>query len=623
VVAWDGTPLATTFTSSGSLDATLPAALIGGSGNHDVTVSSPAPGGGTTAAFVVVVTNPVAAITSATPSSLLAGTAQSSRSSGTSFLPSSVVTVNGSTTGVTVTSLTSTSIGLTLAASLVPTSTTLSVVVSNPAPGGGASAPFALVVEHPTPSLAAVTPTTFVSTAPPSTLAITGSGFDAASEVRWDGTALPTTFVDGGNLTATLSPSAIGGAGPHAVTVFNPSPIGGTSAPITVTVVNTAPVLNVVTPSSAVAGQSSVAITCTGSNFTPTSTVKFDGVPVPTTFNSTTSLSAALTSAELQVAGAHVITVETPAPGGGISASSPFSVLAPSVFSMSPIVTNVGGSSVTLNFTAFYIGPQTVVYADGVALPTTLLGTASVRAVLPANFPALSREGGIAINLVNTLQAASPSKVLQVGTGLNTGIINHYPVPEPIPPSTTFSLDIEGGTPDAPFSIFYDFTNPLPVTNFPTPADGQVLALSAAGLGVIIDGLGVVGPPIPGLTLAPTPTTVPVPPNAPTPGSFKLPGIVTPPTPFGTRITIQCVYIDPFAPSGLKFFVGTLPREHLIGIGRRAPARRPLAGAFRRPGARPRFPCSRRRIRPCIDWAWCSHSWWRSPSTARLRRSRG
>jgi hypothetical protein len=58
VVEWNGTPLATTFTSSTSLTASVPAQDVSTAGSANVTASSPAPGGGSSSALTFTTTAP-------------------------------------------------------------------------------------------------------------------------------------------------------------------------------------------------------------------------------------------------------------------------------------------------------------------------------------------------------------------------------------------------------------------------------------------------------------------------------------------------------------------------------------------------------------------------------------
>jgi hypothetical protein len=61
------------------------------------------------------------------------------------------------------------------------------------------------------------------------TLTVNGTGFYAVTEVRWNGAALPTTFVSATQLTAGVPAADIAAAGTALVTAVNPAPGGGTS----------------------------------------------------------------------------------------------------------------------------------------------------------------------------------------------------------------------------------------------------------------------------------------------------------------------------------------------------------------------------------------------------------
>ncbi len=90
---------------------------------------------------------------------------------------------------------------------------------------------------NPVPVLAAISPNTAVAGSGPLTLALTGSGFIPASDVRWNGTSLPgVTYVSPTSLTVTIPAAHLTSPGTAAVTVVNPSPGGGTSSPQTFTI---------------------------------------------------------------------------------------------------------------------------------------------------------------------------------------------------------------------------------------------------------------------------------------------------------------------------------------------------------------------------------------------------
>ena len=74
-----------------------------------------------------------------------------------------------------------------------------------------------------------LTPTAVAPAGAGLTLTIRGTGFVAGSVVRWNGSARPTTFVSNSKLTAAIPATDISHATTSAVTVFNPSPGGGSS----------------------------------------------------------------------------------------------------------------------------------------------------------------------------------------------------------------------------------------------------------------------------------------------------------------------------------------------------------------------------------------------------------
>jgi hypothetical protein len=73
-------------------------------------------------------------------------------------------------------------------------------------------------------------------------LTVNGSAFVPCSVVNWDGAPQTTTYVGANQITATIPSGNVFSAGPGGtsrnvnVTVFTPTPGGGTSAPIQFTI---------------------------------------------------------------------------------------------------------------------------------------------------------------------------------------------------------------------------------------------------------------------------------------------------------------------------------------------------------------------------------------------------
>jgi hypothetical protein len=102
-------------------------------------------------------------------------------------------------------------------------------------------------------------------------LTVNGASFVNGSVVRWNGVDRTTTFVNGGQLTATIPATDIATAGTATVTVFTPIPGGGTSSGQTFTVNNPLPVLNNISPTNATAGGAQFTLTVNGISFASTS----------------------------------------------------------------------------------------------------------------------------------------------------------------------------------------------------------------------------------------------------------------------------------------------------------------------------------------------------------------
>ena len=136
-IEWNGTPLSTTYVSSSSLTAVVPAADLAAGGNAIVTVTTAAPGGGSaTATFAV--DYPVPTLSSLSPASVPQGSpAVALTASGSGFVPGSTIDWNGSPLPTTY--LSASELSATIPASDVMSATQASVTVVSPTPGGGSS----------------------------------------------------------------------------------------------------------------------------------------------------------------------------------------------------------------------------------------------------------------------------------------------------------------------------------------------------------------------------------------------------------------------------------------------------------------------------------------------------
>jgi hypothetical protein len=326
-----GVAQTTTFTSATELRATLAATLLASPRTIAIGVTNPTPGGGpsaTTVPFTVdPKSNPAPTVTAVSPNSVAAGAGGLPVTiTGTGFVSTSSVTFGGTgLTGATIRS--ATEIAVTIPAARFATAGSFPIVVTNPAPGGGASSPVNFTVS-------AATAATVASLAPakvsapvvaPIALTLTGSGFKEGSVVRLDATDLTGAVVTGDSKIEVSIPAArLPAAATHAITVRSPG--GEITAPHAFAVENPAPVLNAISPSGIIRGAPNTTITLTGTGFVPSSKVVLvSGVPgtpidLATTYGSTTSLTATLLASHLASETSLGLKVTSGAPGGGDSA---------------------------------------------------------------------------------------------------------------------------------------------------------------------------------------------------------------------------------------------------------------------------------------------------------------
>src|SRR6266700_4070512 len=457
VVNWNGSSRTTTYVSGGQLQASISAADIAAAGTAQVTVFNPAPGGGTSgnAGFTInAPNNPAPSITSLSPVSATAGTAAFTLTvNGSGFINGSVVNWNGSSRTTTYVSGTQLQAGI--AAGDIASAGTAQVTVFNPAPGGGTSGNAGFTINapnNPTPSITSLSPASATAGTAAFTLTVNGSGFVNGSVVNWNGANRTTTYVNGGQLQAGIAAGDIASAGTAQVTVFNPTPGGGTSgnAGFTINAANNpTPSITSLSPASATAGTAAFTLTVNGSGFVNGSVVNWNGANRSATFVSGRQLLVSISAADIASAGTVQVMVFNPAPGGGTSTSTGFTINAPpnpapSLTSLSPssATAGTGAFTLTVNGNGFMNG--SVVYWKGTSRTTTYVsgtqlqaaistadiavaGTAQVMVFNPA--PGGGNSGNMAFtisqgdNLTPSITSLAPSSAT-AGTGAFTLTVN-------------------------------------------------------------------------------------------------------------------------------------------------------------------------------------------------------
>jgi hypothetical protein len=224
---------------------------------------------GSGAAVNLQVTNPVPAITALTPATLLLGAVSTVVSvTGTGFVPTTVIDVNGSTR--TTIFVSSTQVNVTMTAPDVAATSSLSLTAVNAAPGGGTSAAATIAVNNPKPGgPMTVSPTVVLTgTATPTTVTVTGTNFVPASTVELGGVVVATTYVSSTQLTFQLSVTEEATSQQIPVSVMNPTPGGGSAlgAELEILPQSATPVITSVSPSQFLVGSGATSVTVNGTD---------------------------------------------------------------------------------------------------------------------------------------------------------------------------------------------------------------------------------------------------------------------------------------------------------------------------------------------------------------------
>jgi hypothetical protein len=410
-----------TFLNSTQLTITLSASDQASAGNHAVVVSNPAPGGGASNSLSFTVVNGVPTISSLSPTSGTVGaTSQAVTINGTGFVSTSTVTYNG--VAHTATYVSSAQLKITLSANDLATSGTYPVVVTNPAPGGGASTPMNFTVGNPVPTITSISPSVATAGAASQTLTVTGTKFLSTSTVTFNAVAHTTTYVSSTQLKISLSVSDLAIGGTYAVVVTNPVPGGGASSALNFTVNNPAPTLTSLSPTSALAGTASQTLTLNGTNFLSNSTVTYHSVAHTPIFLSSTQLTIALSASDLATGGTYGVAVTNPAPGGGTSSTLNFTVnnLVPTLTSLSPSSGTAGAAAQTLTLNGSnFVSTSTVTY-NGVAHTPTFLNSTQLTITLSASDQASAGNHAVVVSNPAPGGGASNSLSFTVVNGVPT-----------------------------------------------------------------------------------------------------------------------------------------------------------------------------------------------------------
>jgi 6-phosphogluconolactonase (cycloisomerase 2 family) len=188
------------------------------------------------------------------------------------------------------------------------------------------------------------------------------------------------------------------------------------------------PTITTISPNSAVAGGTGFTLTLSGTNFIAASMVNFEGSAAPTTFVSSTQLTAAIPASSISRMGTAPVTVENPASDGGFSTPVNFTITAgsgnptPTINSLYPACVPAGEQFVDstdnlLSVSGVNFVASSVVQWNGTDVPTTLQG-GSNGTLLIAQVPAsdIASAGTAAVTVFNPPPGGGSSSSLTFTT---------------------------------------------------------------------------------------------------------------------------------------------------------------------------------------------------------------
>ena len=198
---------------------------------------------------------------------------------------------------------------------------------------------------------------------------------------------------------------------------------------LTVGASNPIPALSSLSPGSGTAGGADFVLSVSGSNFASSSVVQWNNAARPTNFVNANLLTASISAADIATAGMALVTVYTPAPGGGISGGISFSVTFPAPlisqvqngasFAPGPVAPGsfvaITGSNLADNETQSNLTPLPTVLSNvsvsvnNVAVPLKGINPNQINAQLPWNLlPAGVSSGSAEVILTNSAGRSAP-----------------------------------------------------------------------------------------------------------------------------------------------------------------------------------------------------------------------
>jgi len=374
-------------------------------------------------ASLVPVTNPAPTITSLSPTNVLGGSGAFTLTiTGTGFDAYSIALWNGSPRPTTVVSTTQLAVSIPASDLALANGGSAQVAVSTPAPGGGTSSMLTFTIIP--PPILSVSATSVTAGGNVTVTLVNGLG-GSSDWLSLAATSAPSTswiqyvYVGAGVTTRTWTVAMPTSGGPYEFRLMLNNSYTITARSPAISITEPLPVATSLSPAVALVGSAGFTLTVNGSGFVPSSVVLWNGANRPTTYVSASQLQATIGAGDVAAVGTVSVSVFSPAPGGGTSATLPFTIspvptLSVSATSVAPgsnvtvtLVNGLGGSSDWISLAAtsasntswiqyVYVGAGVTTRTWTVAMPTSG-GPYEFRLMLNNSYTITARSPAISI----------------------------------------------------------------------------------------------------------------------------------------------------------------------------------------------------------------------------------
>jgi hypothetical protein len=417
IIYWGATPLATTALQSGIAQATIPASLVATVGTVSVTVSTPS---GTSNPVIFNISPPFPVVTSMSPGSIAAGSAQFTLTVNGSGYSSLTAVYFGTCCLLYPTSISATQLQISIPAYLIATSGVTDIVVYTPHVGFSSAAFF--TINPAPPAITSLTPSSVTAGGAGFMLTIMGTAFTPDATSMWGTTPLGTIYNSPTQLTAAVPASLIENSGTGSITVTTKI---GTSSPAAFTINPSPPAISGLSPGMATAGGSAFTLAISGEYFTSASTAKLGSTALSTAYISQTQLTAVVPANLIASAGTARVSVTTTA---GTSAPAIFTINPAIKITITTLPTGTAGNNYTgtINVTGGSPGytwtvtglPNSFSYPNTSDSTLTITGTPASSGAITFQVSVQDTVGAAAGPVTYTINiAAGPS-------GANSGSLN-------------------------------------------------------------------------------------------------------------------------------------------------------------------------------------------------------